>query len=142
MPYNYVIVVGSGRVGSMLANHLSGLGSNVVVIDRDEAAFDNLSPEFSGFRVLGDAAEAATLRQAGIERADCLLAVTPNDNVNLMVAQMAQVTFAVRKVMARVLDPARERMYREFGIEIVNPARAAVDLFLLALRNSPEDRRP
>ena len=142
LPYGYVIIVGSGRVGSMLASRLSGLGSSVVIIDRDEAAFDNLSAEFSGFRVLGEAAELATLRQAGIERADCLLAVTPHDNVNLMVAQMAQVTFGVPKVMARVFDPTREGVYREFGIETVNPATASVDLFLLALRNAPEARRP
>ena len=133
VPYQYVVIVGCGRVGSMLANRLSGLGSNVVIVDRDETAFDNLSPEFSGFRVLGEAAELATLRQAGIERADCLLAVTSHDNVNLMVAQMARATFGVTKVMARVFDPAREGVYREFGIETVNPATASVDLFLLAL---------
>ncbi|HSJ52111.1 MAG TPA: TrkA family potassium uptake protein [Anaerolineae bacterium] len=133
VPYRYVVIVGCGRVGSMLANRLSGLGSNVVIVDRDETAFDNLSPEFSGFRVLGEAAELATLRQAGIERADCLLAVTSHDNVNLMVAQMARATFGVTKVMARVFDPAREGVYREFGIETVNPATASVDLFLLAL---------
>jgi len=142
VPYQYVVVVGCGRVGSMLANRLSGLGSNVVVIDRDEAAFDNLSAEFSGFRVLGEAAELATLRQANIQRADCLLAVTPHDNVNLMVAQMAGVTFGVPKVMARVFDPAREGVYREFGIETVNPTTASVDLFLLALEKAPEATRP
>ena len=142
VPYQYVVIVGCGRVGSMLANRLSGLGSNVVVVDRDEAAFDNLSAEFSGFRVLGEAAELATLHQADIQRADCLLAVTSHDNVNLMVAQMARVTFGVRKVMARVLDPARERVYGEFGIETVNPAAAAVELFLLALEKAPEAGRP
>jgi len=142
VPYQYVVIVGCGQVGSMLANRLSSLGSNVVAIDRDEAAFDNLSAEFSGFRVLGEAAELATLRQANIERADCLLAVTPHDNVNLMVAQMAGVTFGVPKVIARILDPAREVVYREFGIETVNPTTATVDLFLLALQKEPEAGQP
>ena len=114
----------------MLANRLSGLGSNVVIVDRDEAAFDNLSVEFSGFRVRGEAAELATLRQANIERADCLLAVTPHDNVNLMVAQMAQVTFGVPKVMARVFDPAREGVYREFMQRDGQPGRSGLVLVL------------
>jgi trk system potassium uptake protein TrkA len=127
-------------VGSRLANRLSSLGSNVVVIDRAEAAFDSLAPEFSGFRVLGDAVEQATLRQAGIERADCLLAVTPHDNVNLTVAQIAQVTFGVAKVMARVFDAAREGVYCAFGIETVNPTTASVDLFMSALQTAPEAR--
>lgn len=113
-----------------------------MIIDREEAAFDNLSAEFSGFRVLGEAAEQATLRQANIERADCLLAVTPDDNVNLMVAQMAQITFGVGKVMARVFDPAREGVYHEFGIETVNSTTASVNLFLLALQKASEVGRP
>ncbi|NIV35869.1 MAG: NAD(P)-binding domain-containing protein, partial [Anaerolineae bacterium] len=98
----YVIVVGCGRIGSLLANRLSSLGSSVVVIDREESAFQNLSTEFSGFRVTGDAAELAVLRQARIDKAECLLAITSHDNVNLMVAQVAQTVFSVPQVMARV----------------------------------------
>lgn len=140
MPYHYVVIAGCGRVGSMLASRLSGLGANVVVIDRNEAAFDNLSAEFSGFRVLGEATEQATLRQAHIQRADCVLAVTPDDNANVMIAQMARVTFGVPKVMARVFDPARENVYREFGIDTVNPTIASVELFLQALTKPREAR--
>ncbi len=140
--YHYVVIVGCGRVGAMLANRLSSLGTNVVVVDRNEAAFDNLAAEFSGFRVLGEATELATLRQANIQRADCVLAVTPDDNANVMIAQMAGITFGVPKVMARIFDPAREGVYREFGIETVNPTRASVELFLQALQKPPEAREP
>ncbi len=133
-PHQYVVIVGCGRLGSMLANQLSSLGSSVVVVDRDEAAFDNLSTEFSGFRITGDAAELAVLRRAKIEKADCLLAITPSDNVNLMVAQVAQTVFQVPKVIARVFDPSREEVYRQFGIETISPTKLSAGAFLDALQ--------
>lgn len=134
----YVVVVGCGRLGSMLANRLSSLGCSVVVIDREEAAFDNLSTEFSGFRVTGNAAELDVLRQAGIDKAESLLAITSHDNVNLMVAQVAQQVFEVPQVIARVNDPSREAVYREFGIETICPTNLTAAAFLGVLREPGE----
>jgi trk system potassium uptake protein TrkA len=138
LPYQFVVIVGCGRLGSLMANRLSSLGSSVVVIDRDERAFGNLSTEFSGFQVTGDAAELAILRRAKIEKADCLLAITRHDNVNLMVAQVARIVFQVPKVMARVFDPSREAVYREFGIETICPTSLSAEVFLQALQSPPE----
>jgi trk system potassium uptake protein TrkA len=140
--YEYIVIVGCGRLGSLLANRLSGLGSSVVVVDRDEAAFDSLSSEFSGFRVAGDAAQLAVLRRAGIEQADCLLAATRHDNVNLMVAQVARTLFQVPKVIARVFDPSREAVYNEFGIETLCPTQLSADIFLKALESPPQEGTP
>lgn len=134
----YVIIVGCGRLGSLLANRLSSQGSSVVVIDRDQTAFENLSTEFSGFQVAGDAAELDVLRQARIEKAGCLLAITSYDNLNLMVAQVAQTVFDVPKVIARVNDPSREAVYREFGIETISPTNLSVAAFLGAVRDPGE----
>jgi trk system potassium uptake protein TrkA len=136
--HRYVIIVGCGRLGSILANRLSRQGSSVVVIDRDEAAFDKLSSGFGGFRVTGDAAELEVLRQAKIDKADCLLAATPHDNLNLMVAQVAKTIFGVPKVLARLFDPSREEMYRQFGIETICPTDLSADAFLSALQAQPE----
>jgi trk system potassium uptake protein TrkA len=138
LPYQYVIVVGCGRLGSLLANQLSSLGSSVVVIDRDEAAFRNLSTDFSGFRVTGDAAELAVLHRAKIEKADCLLATTRYDNVNLMVAQVARTVFEVSKVVARVFDPSREEVYRQFGIETICPTKLSAEVLMHDLRGKLE----
>lgn len=136
-PYEYVVIVGCGRLGSLLANKLSRLGCNVVVVDREEGAFDNLSPEFSGFTVSGDASEQEVLRRANIGQADCLLAVTRHDNVNLMVAQVAQTVFGIAKVIARVSDPAREAVYHRFGVETICPTILAGAAFLAALESPP-----
>jgi trk system potassium uptake protein TrkA len=75
----YVVVVGCGRLGSLLANQLSQVGSSVVVIDRDETALEMLAPEFSGFRITGDAVEMEVLQAAKVHKAGCLLAVTEDD---------------------------------------------------------------
>jgi trk system potassium uptake protein TrkA len=136
--YQTIIIVGCGRLGSILANRLSHLGSSVVVIDRDEAALDKLSSGFSGFGIVGDAAELEVLRQAKIDKADCLLATTSHDNLNIMVAQVARTVFGVPKVLARLFDPSREAMYRQVGIETICPTDLSADAFLDALQAKPE----
>ena len=129
----YIIVIGCGRLGSMLASGLSAQGHSVVIIDQDDAAFNALSAEFSGFQVVGDAAELATLYKAKADKADCLLAVTREDNVNLMVAQVGNITFEIPTVLARVFDPDREAMYKEFEIETISPTQLSADVFLQTL---------
>jgi trk system potassium uptake protein TrkA len=127
---NYIVVVGCGRLGSMLANRLSAAGHELVVIDKSEPQFDKLSTEYSGFRVVGDASELSVLRKAHTERADYLFATTTEDNVNLMVAQVAHNVFEVPHVIARVFDPAREAIYGELGVETISPTLLAADAFL------------
>jgi trk system potassium uptake protein TrkA len=126
----FIVIVGCGRLGSHLANRLSRAGHSVVVIDRDEQAFGNLSGEYSGFRVEGDATELAVLKQAKVDQADMVIAATRDDNVNLMVTQVARAAFAVSRVLARVFEPARKPVYHRLGIESICPTSVAAELFL------------
>jgi trk system potassium uptake protein TrkA len=126
----HIVIVGCGRLGGTLANHLSATGHRVVVIDRKETAFDKLSVEFSGFRLQGDASELHILREAHTEKADYLYATTTADNLNLMVAQVAKTVFGVERVVARVFDPGREALYRDFGIDTISPVQLAAQAFL------------
>ncbi len=135
----YIVVVGCGRLGGILASHLSRGGHSVVVIDRDEAAFTALTSEFSGFAVEGDAAELAILKQAKCDRADCLLAVTGQDNLNLMLAQIAKQIFNIPTVLARVQDPARQHIFNDFNITTVSPTELSVEVFLQALQDRSKD---
>lgn len=132
-----ILIVGCGRLGSHLANQMSADGHAVVVVDRDDTALSRLSAEvFSGYRVVGDAAEPAVLRRARIEGADLVIATTDDDNTNLMVTLVARRVFAVPHVMARVYDPQREPMYRELGIDCVCPTLVAVDGFCALLERA------
>jgi trk system potassium uptake protein TrkA len=126
----YIVVVGCGRLGAFLASRLSSEGNAVVVIDRNPSTFEELSPEFSGFRIEADATHLSALKQAKLDRADVLIATTHDDNVNLMVAQIAKKVYAVPNVLARVFDPKREEVYRMLGIKTISPTSVAADLFL------------
>jgi len=126
----YIVIVGCGRLGAHLANHLSRDGHSVVAIDTEDRAFGNLSPEYSGFKVEGDATELAVLQQAKADKADLVIATTRDDNVNLMVAQVAKAQFGVSRVLARVFEPKREAIYRRLGVETICPTSVAAELFL------------
>lgn len=128
--HRYVVIVGCGRLGSHLANSISHEGHSVVVVDRKESAFGRLTPEFSGFRVKGDATELGVLRQAAVEKADVVIATTNSDNINLMVAQFARVEFGAERVLARVLEPRRKDIYRTLGVETISPTSVAAKLFI------------
>ncbi len=134
----FIVIVGCGRAGGTLANNLSATGHRVVVIDRREIAFDKLSVEFSGFKIMGDASELNVLRQAKIEQANYLFATTTTDNINLMVAQIARIVFRVPNVVARVYDPAREALYREFGIATISPTKLTASAFLEFIHHKDE----
>lgn len=129
----FIVIVGCGRLGSYLANHLSRNGHSIVVIDSRETAFDNLNEDFSGFRMEGDATEFSVLKESKMDRADLVIAATRGDNLNIMVAQIAQKIFHAPRVMARVFDLRREEIYRLMGIETVSPTSLAAKELLQSL---------
>jgi len=133
-PSKQIIIVGCGRLGGALANTLSLEGHQVVVVDQKEAAFDKLTAGFSGFKIIGDAVELHILKQARLGEADYLFATTTSDNTNLMIAQVAKVVFKVPKVVARVFNPGRESVYKNFGIETINPTQLSALAFLQAMQ--------
>ncbi|MCL1904388.1 MAG: TrkA family potassium uptake protein [Oscillospiraceae bacterium] len=119
---SYIIVVGCGRLGANLATALSDVGENVVLIDKSAESFRKLSPSFGGITLVGDASEMTVLNNAGIAKATAVISLTNNDNTNIMVAQLAKKMFNINQVIARLYDPERECVYREFGIETICPA--------------------
>ena len=118
----YTIIVGCGRLGANLANTLSDGGGEIVVIDKNPDAFRKLSASFGGIAMTGDATEMNVLSNAEIEKATAVITVTNNDNTNIMVAQLAKEMFSIGQVIARLYDPERECVYREFDIETICPA--------------------
>ena len=114
-----VVIVGCGRVGSMLARDLDAAGHQVTIVDERVAAFSRLGEDFSGEMVVGTGIDESVLRRAGIEDADCFASVTNGDNRNIMAAQVARAIFNVPRVITRIYDPIREQTYRDFGMETI-----------------------
>lgn len=117
----YVIVIGCGRLGSSIAQDLANLGHDVCVIDRDPARLDRLGSGFNGQRVIGIEYDSDNLISSGIRQADALLAVTPDDNVNITVSLVASDIFHVPKIIARANDPDRRYIYDTLKIDSISP---------------------
>ena len=123
---DYTVIVGCGRLGANLANSLSDEGSNVLIMDRDRDSFRRLASSFGGLSVAADGTDLDALREAELEKASTVIAVTNNDNTNIMVAQLARDLFHVDQVIARLFDPERETVYQQFGIKTFCPAILSV----------------
>ncbi len=121
-----VLVISCGKVGSKLVQVLSEEGHDVVVVDSDRNAFKNLGHWFNGVTVTGVPIDQDVLKQAGIEAAEALVAVTPDDNINIMVSQMAREIFNVPRVIARIYNPAREYVFQQFGLKTICPTNLTV----------------
>ena len=138
---SYTVIIGCGRLGANLANTLSGEGENVLILDKEKDSFRKLSSSFGGLAVEGDGTELDTLKAADVQRADTVVAVTNNDNINIMIAQMAKECFSVKKVISRLFDPERECVYQELGIDTICPAVLCaneIDKILNRNEGSPE----
>ena len=119
--------MGCGRVGASLADGLARIGHDVAVIDRESTAFNRLSPEFPGERVLGMGFDRDVLLRAGIEEASAFAAVSSGDNSNIISARLARETFGVSRVVARIYDAKRAQVYERLGIPTVATIRWAAD---------------
>ncbi|WAC89750.1 potassium channel family protein [Mycobacterium sp. Aquia_213] len=133
-----VVVMGCGRVGSSLSDGLSRIGHDVAVIDRDSSAFNRLSPEFAGERVLGQGFDRDVLLRAGIEEADAFAAVSSGDNSNIISARLARETFGVNRVVARIYDAKRAEVYERLGIPTIATVPWTTDRLLNALTRESE----
>jgi len=117
----YTIIVGCGKLGANLANRISEIGGDVLILDKDKEAFRRLSPFYGGMSVVGDALELDKLKEIKIDKAFTLLVVTNDDNTNSLVAQMAMNLFSVKHVIARVLDREKECIFNSHGIQTFCP---------------------
>jgi trk system potassium uptake protein TrkA len=131
----FVLIVGSGRVGSTVAKRMIIAGHDVSVLDESPEAHARLDhgldqswEELGGRFTVGTALEVDALIEAGIEQADVVICSTDGDNTNIVVAQIAQKRFQIPKVLARVLDPYRAEWYREQGLETVCPTQSAIEM--------------
>lgn len=122
----YIVIIGSGRIGSTTARELGDSGHDVVIIDNSIENLTNTGSSFNGQKIKGIEFDNDTLIEAGIEKADVFLALTPDDNKNIVACRIAKDIFGVKKVIARVGNINIENMYKALGIETVNPISLAV----------------
>ena len=133
-----ILIVGCGKVGPELAATLSREGHSVTIVDANEAAFEKLPPDYSGYCTAGIPIDRDVLREAGIENCDALAAVSPDDNTNIMVCQVAKEYFDVENIVARIYDPRRENVFAHFGLRTICPTNLTVETVKNLLMEEPD----
>ncbi|GHF64932.1 trk system potassium uptake protein TrkA [Amycolatopsis bartoniae] len=113
-----VAIAGAGAVGRSIAHELIDGGHQVMLIERQSQQFEPETVEQADW-VLGDACEVSTLEESGVDQCDVVIAATGDDKVNVVVALLAKTEFAVRRVVARVNNPANEWLFTEaWGVDV------------------------
>ncbi|MGI8945847.1 MAG: potassium channel family protein [Thermoleophilaceae bacterium] len=123
----YVLIVGAGKVGWNLARELFQKGNEVTVIERDRRRYEVVEEELEYRIQYGDGTELWVLERAGIERADLMIAVTGDDEDNILICQVAREKYGVERVVSRCNNPRNLQHFELLGIK---PAVSATDLIL------------
>jgi trk system potassium uptake protein len=113
----YAIVAGGGKVGFYLARELIEQAHEVLLIENNAERVQFIANELGNVVLKGNADEASTLAEAGAERADVVLAVTGDDEDNLVICQVAKGRFGSRRTVARINDPRNESIFKILGID-------------------------
>src|SRR3954451_21760981 len=123
----YIVIVGAGKVGWNLARELMQKGHEVTLIESDRRRYLVVEQELEHAAQYGDGTELWVLERAGIQRADMVIAVTGDDEDNILICQMAKEKFLCERIIARVNNPRNLQHFKLLGIQ---PAVSATDLIL------------
>jgi trk system potassium uptake protein len=129
----YIVIAGGGKVGSNLTRSVLGLGHEVTLVEQRRERFELLEEEFEHRVQLGDATELFVLERAGLARPpDLVVAVTGDDEDNMIICQMAKERYGVEKVIARVNDPRNQEHFDLLG---VSPTVSATSIILAMIEH-------
>jgi trk system potassium uptake protein TrkA len=114
----YIIVIGGGRLGYYLLKALLNEGHEVLVLEKDARVCKTITDELGSVCFRGDGCEAATLAEVGTGRADMLVAVTGDDEDNLVACQVAKHKHNVPRTIARIRNPLNAILFKKLGVDV------------------------
>ncbi len=114
----YIIIIGGGRVGYYLTKALLDEGHEVLIVEKHAGICRNIEDEMGSVCFRGDGCEAVTLTEIGTGRADMFIAVTGDDEDNLVACQVAKHKFNVPRTIARIRNPKNEAIFKKLGIDV------------------------
>lgn len=125
----YVIVVGGGKVGYFLSRKLIEEGHEVLLVEKEPKKCSYICEELGEIVYQGDGCDIKSMEEAGMARADVVVAVTGDDEDNLVICQLAKKRFNVPRTIARVNNPKNENIFKKLGIdETVSSTRIIYNL--------------
>ncbi|MEE9199115.1 MAG: TrkA family potassium uptake protein [Dehalococcoidia bacterium] len=114
----YIVVIGGGKIGYHLCKTLVADGHEVLVLEKDRLRCQHIAEELGNIVVRGDGCEATTQEEVGVERADMVIAVTGDDEDNLVACQVAKHKFHVPQTISLINDPRNEAIYKKLGVDV------------------------
>ena len=133
----YIIVGGGGDIGYYVTKSLFTQGHEVLLIEKGASRYQSLKEELGQSVVRGDACEARTMDEVGANRADVIIAVTGDDEDNMVICQVAKKRYKVGRTIARLNNPKHEGIFLKLGIDtIVSPTKAILSLIESELPSS------
>jgi trk system potassium uptake protein TrkA len=114
----HIVIVGGGKVGYFLAKRLQQHKHVVSLIEKDQAICRQIASDLEILVINGDGCDCKFLEEAGIKCSDVLVALTGDDEDNVIICQIAKERYAVSRTVARVNDPEDEHVFSEFGVDI------------------------
>jgi trk system potassium uptake protein TrkA len=134
----YAIITGGGKIGYYLARSLINNDYEVLLMEKDGATYRRLSSDLGDVVMNGDACDPLTLKAAGIERADLLVAATGDDADNLITCQMAGHYFGRTRIIARVNNPDNQGLFEQLGVhERISGTTAILNLIGQKVSRAP-----
>ena len=119
----YIIIIGCGQAGSRLAISLSNDKNNIVMIDNKAKSFEILGDRFNGSTICGDAMNTDILERAGIKNADRVYTLTGNDDVNIVIGQVAKKIYEIKSVVVQVNSFYKDYLFTRKGLHIINKSK-------------------
>jgi len=114
----YIVIIGGGRVGYYLARGLIAEGHEILIVEKETLLHTNICNNLGSVCVRGDGCEVATLEEVGTSRADIFIAVTGDDEDNLIACQLAKHRFNVPRTISRLSNPANKPLFKRLGIDV------------------------
>lgn len=111
------IIIGGGKIGYYLLKTLKERNYNVVLIERDKHICQSIAEDIDAEIICGDGTDVDVLKEAGINEAEVVAAVTGADEENLVICKIAKSTFNISKTIARVNNPKNMSMFKELGVD-------------------------
>lgn len=136
-----ILIAGCGRTGGQLAMKLSKEGHDVcVIINNPDDADKNLDTEFNGSIEYGVAIDQDVLKKSGIDTCDVFIALTEDDNTNIMAAELARELFRVPRILARVVDHEKANIFEDMEIETICPTELAIEAISTSIKDEHSEK--
>jgi len=118
-----VLIAGAGKTLYFLSRNFAAKGYEVVIINRDGEECVQLARQLSATVVCGEGSNPEILKDAGAMGADAMLAITPNDQDNLVICQLASLLYGVPKTLALANDPDNAEVFEQLGVSAFSTTR-------------------